>query len=75
MDHMNPSAAIERLQAAVPIELAQIGFVTNISCLYPTYIRGHIWQWGKSNQPQPSSRKFSTTAASSGIAGREHWRT
>jgi hypothetical protein len=40
LDRKNPRAAIESLQAVSPIELGQIAFVTNISCLYPTYIWG-----------------------------------
>ena len=43
LDRKNPAAAIESLQAAVPIELGQIAFVNNISCLYPTYIRGEAY--------------------------------
>ena len=40
LDRKNPLAAIESLQAAVPIEFGAIQFVNNITCLYPTYIRG-----------------------------------
>jgi tetratricopeptide (TPR) repeat protein/predicted Ser/Thr protein kinase len=40
LDRKNAGAAIGRLEAASPIELGQIAFVTNISCLYPTYVRG-----------------------------------
>ena len=37
----NPSEALNELQAAAaPIELGQISFVSNLSCLYPTYLRG-----------------------------------
>jgi eukaryotic-like serine/threonine-protein kinase len=36
--------AINDLQpAAGPIELAQISFVANLSCLYPTYVRGEAY--------------------------------
>jgi hypothetical protein len=31
------------LQAASSIELGQIPFVNNISCLYPTYVRGEAY--------------------------------
>ena len=31
------------MRAAVPFELGQIAFVNNISCLYPTYIRGEAY--------------------------------
>jgi eukaryotic-like serine/threonine-protein kinase len=37
----NPAAAVTALQASVPpIELGQVNFVSNLSCLYPTYVRG-----------------------------------
>jgi serine/threonine protein kinase/tetratricopeptide (TPR) repeat protein len=40
----NPSAAITDLRPALPpIEYGQIVFVTNLSCLYPTYIRGQAY--------------------------------
>jgi serine/threonine protein kinase/tetratricopeptide (TPR) repeat protein len=37
------ASAVNSLQAASGIELGQIQFVTNISCLYPTYIRGEAY--------------------------------
>ena len=41
LDRKNPAEALNSLQAAAPpIELGQIAFVANSSCLYPTYIRG-----------------------------------
>ena len=39
----NPTAALNALQAASPIELGQIQFVANISCLYPIYVRGDAY--------------------------------
>ena len=36
----NPTEALKLLQAAAPVELGQIHWVANVSCLYPTYIRG-----------------------------------
>jgi tetratricopeptide (TPR) repeat protein len=39
----NPSAALEDLQATGAIEFGQIAYVTNLSCLYPTYIRGEAY--------------------------------
>jgi tetratricopeptide (TPR) repeat protein len=39
----NPAAAVSALQAASPIELGQIQFVANFSCLYPTYVRGEAY--------------------------------
>jgi tetratricopeptide (TPR) repeat protein len=40
LDKRNPTVAVNELQAATPTELGQIGFVANISCLYPVYVRG-----------------------------------
>ncbi len=38
------AAAISDLQSAMPpVEYGQIGFVANITCLYPTYIRGQAY--------------------------------
>jgi eukaryotic-like serine/threonine-protein kinase len=39
----NPASALTALQTASPIELGQISFVANISCLYPTYVRGEAY--------------------------------
>jgi serine/threonine protein kinase/tetratricopeptide (TPR) repeat protein len=39
-----PAEAIEHLQRALaPIEYGQIAFITQISCLYPTYLRGQAY--------------------------------
>ncbi|MGA8678091.1 MAG: protein kinase [Candidatus Acidiferrales bacterium] len=44
LDKKNPAAAVDDLQVATsPLELGQIGFVINISCLYPTYVRGEAY--------------------------------
>src|SRR5713226_4303039 len=43
LDRKNPAAALNALQAASSIELGQITFVTNISCLYPVYVRGEAY--------------------------------
>ena len=39
LDKKNPASALTTLQAASAIELGQISFVANISCLYHVYIR------------------------------------
>jgi len=40
----NPTQAIEQLQPALPpIEYGQISFINQVSCLYPTYIRGQAY--------------------------------
>jgi eukaryotic-like serine/threonine-protein kinase len=43
LDRKNPAAALNRLQAAAPMELGQIAFFANISCLYPVYVRGEAY--------------------------------
>jgi eukaryotic-like serine/threonine-protein kinase len=43
LDKKNPTSALNTVQAASPIELGQIQFVANISCLHPTYIRGEAY--------------------------------
>jgi eukaryotic-like serine/threonine-protein kinase len=43
LDKKNPALAPNALQAASPIESGQISFVVNISCLYPTYVRGEAY--------------------------------
>jgi tetratricopeptide (TPR) repeat protein len=43
LDKKNPAAAVTALQAASPMELGQIGFTANISCLYHVYIRGEAY--------------------------------
>ena len=43
LDKRNPTAALNELQAVTPIELGQIQFVNNISCLYPVYVRGEAY--------------------------------
>jgi hypothetical protein len=43
LNRKNPNEAINSLQAASPVELGQIGFVANLSCLYPIYIRGEAY--------------------------------
>jgi serine/threonine protein kinase/tetratricopeptide (TPR) repeat protein len=43
LNKKKPGAAVDLLQAAVPVEFGQIPFVTNLSCLYSTYIRGEAY--------------------------------
>ncbi len=40
LNRKNPTAALNALQGASPIEFGTIPFVANNSCLYPTYTRG-----------------------------------
>jgi eukaryotic-like serine/threonine-protein kinase len=43
LDRKNPAPALNALQAATPIELGNIPFVNNISCLYHVYVRGEAY--------------------------------
>jgi len=43
LNRKNPADALTALQSAVPIELGQILFAANLSCLYPTYVRGEAY--------------------------------
>ena len=43
LDKKNPAIALTFLQAATPIELGGIQFLSNISCLYPVYVRGEAY--------------------------------
>jgi eukaryotic-like serine/threonine-protein kinase len=43
LDRKNPAAALNTVQAATPIELGEIQFVNNVSCLYHVYIRGEAY--------------------------------
>jgi len=42
LQNKNPAAALNTLLVS-PVELGQINFVANISCLYPTYVRGEAY--------------------------------
>jgi eukaryotic-like serine/threonine-protein kinase len=43
LDQKQPAAALNVLQAASPVEFGEVAFVLNISCLYPTYVRGEAY--------------------------------
>jgi eukaryotic-like serine/threonine-protein kinase len=43
LDRKSPDRALNALQAATPIELGQIPFVNNLSCLYHVYVRGQAF--------------------------------
>src|SRR6516164_3099769 len=75
VDRKNPALGLDGVRAASPIELASIPFGNNTSCLYHTYIRGEAYlAIGQGARLWASFRRFSTTAALCGTAGRERWR-
>jgi eukaryotic-like serine/threonine-protein kinase len=43
LDKKNPAVALNALKAASTIEFGNIPFVPNLSCLYPTYVRGEAY--------------------------------
>jgi DNA-binding winged helix-turn-helix (wHTH) protein len=43
LDEKNPAVALKALPPPSPIELGQISFVSNISCLYSVYVRGEAY--------------------------------
>ena len=66
LDRHIPAEALNTLQAAAgPIELAQISFVANLSCLYPTYIRGEAYL--EARQGNAAAAEFQKILDHSGI--------
>jgi tetratricopeptide (TPR) repeat protein len=43
LDQKNPASALNAMHAPSAIELGQIQFVLNTSCLYPVYVRGEAY--------------------------------
>jgi eukaryotic-like serine/threonine-protein kinase len=43
LSRRNPGPSLKSFQSASPIEYASIPFVNNVSCLYPTYVRGQAY--------------------------------
>jgi eukaryotic-like serine/threonine-protein kinase len=65
LNRNNPADGVNALQAASPMELGQIGFVVNISCLYPRYIRGEAYL--ASEQGSAAAAEFQKILDHSGI--------
>ncbi|MGB7439016.1 MAG: hypothetical protein WBR26_25705 [Candidatus Acidiferrum sp.] len=65
LDRKNPVPALNALQAASPIELGQISFVNNISCLYHVYVRGEAYL--AAGQGGPAAAEFQKLLDHSGI--------
>ncbi len=66
LDKKNPASALTALQAAAsPIELGQIGFVNNISCLYHVYVRGEAYL--AAGQGKEAAAEFQKILDHSGI--------
>jgi hypothetical protein len=65
LDKKNPAAALHALPVVLPIEFAQQWFVANISCLYPTYVRGQAYL--AAGQGRAASAEFQKIIDHSGI--------
>jgi tetratricopeptide (TPR) repeat protein len=65
LDKKNPAAALAAPQAASPIELEQIPFVANISCLYHVYVRGEAYL--AAGQGKEAAAEFQKIIDHSGI--------
>src|SRR5947209_3498273 len=66
LNRKDPTGALDALKAAAPpIEFGQIAFANNISCLYPTYIRGQAYL--ASGQGAAATREFQKILDHSGI--------
>jgi serine/threonine protein kinase/tetratricopeptide (TPR) repeat protein len=65
LDKKNPAAALSALQATSSIALGQISFVANISCLYPTYVRGEAYL--AAGQGKEAAAEFQKIIDHSGI--------
>jgi tetratricopeptide (TPR) repeat protein len=65
LNKKNPAAALTALQAASPIELGQIEFVANMSCLYHVYVRGEAYL--AAGQGKEAAAEFQKIVDHSGI--------
>jgi tetratricopeptide (TPR) repeat protein/predicted Ser/Thr protein kinase len=65
LDKKNPAAALNALQAASPMELGQVQFVANMSCLYHVYVRGEAYL--AAGQGKEAAAEFQKIIDHSGI--------
>jgi len=65
LDTKNPSSALNIPQAPPPLELGQIVFVNNLSCLYPVYVRGEAYL--AAGQDSAAAAEFQKILDHSGI--------
>src|SRR5207253_8856045 len=65
LDRKNPAEALNRLQAATSVELGQILYIANISCLYPAYVRGEAYL--AAGEGRASAAEFQKILDHSGI--------
>jgi tetratricopeptide (TPR) repeat protein len=65
LNRKNPASALNALQAATDIELGQILFVANVSCLYHVYVRGEAYL--AAGQSSAAATEFQKILDHSGI--------
>jgi eukaryotic-like serine/threonine-protein kinase len=65
LNKKNSALALSDLRGASPIELGQIDFLLNISCLYPAYIRGEAYLAARDGSA--AAAEFRKILAHSGI--------
>ncbi len=65
LNQKNPAGALNALQSASAIELGEIEFFTNLSCLYPTYLRGEAYM--ATGQGKEAAAEFQKIIDHSGI--------
>jgi hypothetical protein len=65
LDKKNPAAALNAVQASIPIELGGIQFVNNTSCLYHVYVRGEAYL--AAGQGRAAAAEFQKILDHSGI--------
>ena len=65
LDRKNPPAALAAVQAVSPIELGQINFLINVSCLDQVYIRGEAYL--AAGQGKEAAAEFQKILDHSGI--------
>jgi serine/threonine protein kinase/tetratricopeptide (TPR) repeat protein len=65
LNKKHPAAALNIVQAASPLELGQILFVANLSCLYPVFVRGEAYL--AAGQGSAAAAQFQKILGHSGI--------
>jgi hypothetical protein len=65
LNRKDSAAALGSFRAAAPLDFGQIAFVANISCLYPTYVRGQAYLAAR--QGRAAAAEFQKIIDHSGI--------
>jgi hypothetical protein len=65
LDRKKPALALNAARTVSPVALGQIGFVLNLSCMYPVYIRGAAYL--SAGQGSAAAAEFQKILDHSGI--------